>query len=310
MIRDYSKWSAHVTSLLESAFFWARSRRAELRTAALAIAMLLFIGGLTLSVRARHDLLLNIDYGPILLIMMVTLPAGLILSAVDFQVLCRLAGTQTSFRTAVETTLYARAVNLLPVPGSLAVRMGVLKGKGVALRRSGTLMVLFTLIWTGTSLLVAAPWLLVRSSPVFGFVFAALGLTVLGGAAAFSRQQNVSVQSFATVFVLRLGFVAMDAVALSFAFIAFRIAISVDQTTVLVVASSLSALFPAGIGVREAIVALLSPLAQVEVATGFLAAALLRLVGITFMTIITLLIIIPRVYVSRSARRKGSSRNV
>ena len=263
---------------------WARARRRRIRPVALGIALALFFGGLVLSVAARPETLVRVDPLPLLLVAFGTLPLSLLLGALDFRLMARLAGVQVGYAVAIETVLYSRALNLLPVPGSLTVRLAVLKGSGATLARAGGLSLLFTAVWAGLGLCFSAIFLS-SHAPWLAGGFAVVGTGLLAICALAGRTRGVGGQAFLAISALRLGFVVIEATTLLLGLRALGVSADFGQSAILVAASSITTLFPAGIGVRETLVAALAPLAGIPAAVGFLAAAALRGVGLAFLAI-------------------------
>ena len=267
----------------EHAFTWLAEQRARLHRVALVIALLLFAGGLFLSLRANPDILSRADPVPLLGLVLITLPLGLALNALDFQVMARICEARVGFWPAFRISVYSRAANMLPIPGSMAVRMGVLKAHGVTFRRGGGLILLFTLIYGAMGFCYSAVWLSFQAPVLLAAAFGVTGTAMLGLAAVLVDRAMIAWPQITRAAALRLGIVAMDALALMFALHAVGVAIGYEKTAILVVAGFLASLFPAGIGIKESVVALLSPIAGIDPAAGFLAAAAARVVSTGFL---------------------------
>lgn len=268
-----------------SAIAWLSLHRAMLKRLGLGVALCLFAGGLFLSLRANPDILGHLRAGPLLIIFSVTLPAGMALSALDFQVLARLSGATIGFWSAVQVNIYSRAANMLPIPGSIAVRMAVLKGHGTAFHRSGGLILLMTAIWGGIGFCFSAAWLAIQAPPALAGAFAAIGIAILTACAVVAHRKRLDWPLLSQAAGLRFALVVVEALALMLALRAIGVDAGYHQTAILVVASFMAGIVPAGIGVRETLIALLAPIAGIDPATGFLAATAARITGMTFLAI-------------------------
>jgi hypothetical protein len=161
-----------------------RQYKDRLRPIALVLALLLFCAGLFLSLRATPDLLTRINLAPLVLVFLVTIPVTIMASAIDFIFLARLSGVRVGLLPAIEVTLYTRAANMLPIPGSIAVRMAVLKTHGATFKKSGALMFLLTAIWGALGFCYSAAWLAGQAPSYLTILFALIGGLVLCGCAA------------------------------------------------------------------------------------------------------------------------------
>lgn len=281
-----------LTTILSGAFTWLVDNKRKFKPVALSLSLLLFSGGLFLSLRASPDILEHVEIGPFLVIVLVTAPAALAISAADFLLLARLAGVRVNFWQAVETTIYTRAANMLPVPGSMAVRMATLKGRGATFKRSGGLMFLFTAIWGGAGFCFSAVWLSVAGVPEFALLFAAIGIAILAACTVVVRRADLELRMVMAAAGLRFTLVALEAFTLMMAVRAIGVDAEYQQTAILVVASFLAGLMQIGIGVREALLAVLAPLAGIDAATGFLAGVAARIGGMTVLAISATIILI------------------
>jgi hypothetical protein len=266
-------------------FGWLSRHRARLNRIALAAALALFLGGLVLSLRASPDIVERASLLPLLGLVLITLPAGLALNALDFQLMARMCGTRVGFWPAFLVSVYSRAANMLPIPGSVVVRMGVLKAQGVTFRRGGGLILLFTPVFGGVGFCFSAVWLALQASQELALAFGAIGAALLGVSVVLAYRARLPWPLVSAAALFRLGLVALDALSLIFVLRAVGVEAAYQQTAILVVAGFLASLVPAGIGVRESVVALLSPIAGIDAASGFLAATASRVTGMAFLAI-------------------------
>ncbi len=276
LVSTLSRYAGH-------AFAWVSKNKLKLKPIAMLAALSLFCVGLFLSLRFSPDILGRIEIGPLLVILLITLPVGLMINAADFQVMAHLSGVTVKFRSAVEIVLYSRAASLLPIPGSFAVRMTVLKAKGATFKRSGGLMFLFTAIWGGIGFCFSAAWLTFQAPLFLTVAFATIGLALLSACYWFVHRTKMELHSVLTAAVLRFALIALEAITLMMAVRAIGVDAQYHQTAILVVAPFLAGIVPAGFGVRETLIALLAPIAGIDPATGFLAGVAARVSGMAFL---------------------------
>ena len=69
---------------------WFSRHKQRVKSIGLVVALALFCGGLIISLQASPDTWARIRIGPLLAILLVATPAGLVINAMDFQVLAGL----------------------------------------------------------------------------------------------------------------------------------------------------------------------------------------------------------------------------
>ncbi len=270
---------------------WVSHHREGLRPFLMMAAIALFCTGLFISLRAYPAILQQLQFGPLAVLLVAVLPLGLVINAIDFQILARLSDVKVSIWQSLVTIIYTRAANMLPIPGSIFVRMAVLKSSGAKFRKSGALMFLFTAIWGGIGFCFSSFWLLIYGAQFFAVVFAAIGVGILTVCLVTIKYKNLDGRKFLAVASLRFAIIVIEAFALMVAFHAIGADANYQQTAILVVASFIASVIPAGIGVRETLIAVLSPIAGIDPAIGFLAAATIRIVGVTFLIICSVFVL-------------------
>ena len=148
-------------------------------------------------------------------------------------------------------------------------------------------------LWGGLAFIYAGGWLLAGRAGSVGMILLFTGVTLTVLSAWLLLRANQSLSLLLTMAAVRISGIMLEALRMLLAVTAFGIGVGLDQTSTLVVASflgSLVAIAPAGFGVRELAVSLVSPLIGIEPQVGFLAATLNRLVGMTGLAIASLLL--------------------
>lgn len=280
---DQFSWLTVAAGLFNRARGWAVTHKRPLKLFALIVALTLFCGGLFLSLRAHPDILDSIKLAPLLVLLLIVSPIGVAISAVDFQLLGRLSGVAVGFWRAAEVTIYTRAANMLPIPGSMAVRMAILKGRGATFTRSGAMMFLFTAIWGGVGFCFSAFWLSFQAPPMLAAFFGVTGAVILAGCWIAVRRFRLDPMLVLQAAGIRFAVIALDAFALMVAIWAIGADAAFYQTATLVVSSFIASIVPAGLGVRETVIAIMAPVAGIDAATGFLAGAVVRFTVVAFL---------------------------
>lgn len=251
------------------------------RQVGLALALVLFVGGVIVSARAVPNLPERIELLPIALLLILGAPVTMVLGTVEFMLTARAAGRPITWRSAVEVTIYSNATNLLFAPAAYATKLAALKAHGVALKRGSASMILFAALWGGLAFLYAAAALAVQLKTELSVIFLTVSLALLIAAAVGFRRLGAAWSAPGTVAAMRLVSFPIEAFRYLLALWAVGSAAGFAQASVLVAGSFLGmivGIVPAGLGVRELVVGAMSPLVDVAPEIGFLAAALGRVV--------------------------------
>ncbi len=208
----------------------------------------------------------------------------------------RLLGRRIAVGDALRVSVLGTAANLAPLPGSVLVRTRALVDEQTGLKRAAGTTVTVGLAWLAASALAAGVLQPFAGRSVIGAVLVVVGLGLFGvvyglvrgavGSGALARLGAIAAVELATVAVgaLRLaGFVA-----------GMGFDVSADQAVGLTLAgvlASATGIFPAGIGVREGLVAAASPLLDLPAAVGLAAAAADRVAGLIVLAVLAAVIV-------------------
>lgn len=279
---------AELPVILDDAILWVTDRRATVRKYALAVALAFFAAGLVWAVRATPDLGRDFNFEPLILLLAIGAPISTVLSATETYAVSRIAGGPMRWRTCFELTIYSGAANMLPIPAGGLTKLVGMKAHGVGYRRGSAMLVLTFAIWGGLAFAYAGTALYLLAKPQVAVLFALGSVVLLVGAAAgfaqFGQWKLVVV-----IASMRLISFPLEAFRYLLALIAVGSAATYLQASTLVVGSFIAStivIAPAGIGMTEAVVAVLASLVGISAATGFLAAAvgrIVRLLGLALM---------------------------
>lgn len=248
-------------------------RSPAVRAALLAVAVALFAVLVVLAVRALPDDL-DVRWGFVALAA-ATVPVTVAVNALEYRRLAALADTDLTASESWRVSLAASAANLLPVPGSVAIRAAHLRRRGAAYGAIGRATSAVAATYLGVAL-AGAGALVVAEAPLTGAV--AIGLGLAAGAGAFLLARDGP--WLAGVAVVEVASVAVGGLRL------FLLLAALDEASAagaagLVLADVLAAMvgfLPGGLGLREVLAGLLGPLADVPAATAVVATALDRVI--------------------------------
>lgn len=243
----------------------------------LALSLIVFCAGAWWSFRSLDISPAQLRLAPLGIVALLMVPS-LLYSGLGLSLLARSAGTTIPVGRATVVGAYASLAELLPIPGGAIVRTGAVMKAGASLQRSSALVVVTAVLWialamigAGLSLLAAAPHL-------------AFPLLILGGVSTLA----ISVWLWSTAgtaiavatLLHRLAGIFLVGLRLQFAFAATHANAGFLETLPFVLANilgSASSIAPAGIGISEALAALVATTTALPPETAFLAVGLDRL---------------------------------
>ena len=254
--------------------------RANLRRAALFIAFCGFAAGLFWALASISDLWSRIAILPLVLLLAAGVPVTIALNAAEFRVMLEAAGASAPWRMALEVTIYTSAANLLPIPGGVITRLGGMRARGVGLKEGSWLILLFAGAWAGTAFSFSGAAIAPRDG-LLGALFLAAGLAFLILSMWSLRGRGAGYGLLGKILLIRVALQTVEMARLMLAFRALGTALPLAHAAVFAISSFVGtavSIIPAGIGINEGVTALLSPVIGLSPATGFLAAAVNRVV--------------------------------
>jgi hypothetical protein len=267
-------------SMLSRSVAWLSHRRRRVRQVTLLVALAVFLGGLILATRSIPDLYGRLRPGPFLLLVLIAIPATIALNAIETGLLFRMAGHPSRWIQVLETTINGSAANLLPIPGSALVRAGAMKASGIAIRRSSSFILCIAGVSGGVTFAYSGAALALQHQLHLGAAFIAFGLAVLTTCARVLRRLSASWAQLRDLVLVRIALLPAEALRLTLAAWAVGAKLTIAQASVFTIASFIGtgiSVVPAGLGVREALIAAISPLVGVSSSLGFLSAAVDRI---------------------------------
>jgi hypothetical protein len=279
--------------MLTDLISFVRDKRHALRKTGLVIAILIFVVGLILAIHNAPKEMLRLKV-PVLAAYAIFLPPiTYLLQSWELWLSAKAVGITLTRKQTIEIVVYSNAATLLPIPGGLFTRTAAFRANGVPVARSASVVVLFTAIAGSVSFAYSGLWVLARA-PLLGF--AELAIAAIGAAACIvlSRKLEVVGAILSKDIALRVLTVVFETGCFVVIFAAIGTSITMQQAAFLVVAGFIAmalTIFPSGLGVREAIIALISPIVGVDPATAFLAAAAGRIVGLVWMAALGIVVL-------------------
>ena len=208
-------------------------------------------------------------------------PLSLHLSARRFQDVAALYAADYDYPGAARVVIYGSLANLLPLPGALLVRVGALRAR-IGTRRSLFANGLAALYWLATSLLLLGAALLLVGQRGPGLAFAFGGLLTAAAAGAGALASGASARACSRLLLTQSLLSLVNLLRLWLICLALGFLVSPVLPAAVAVGgifASASGIAPGGIGIAEAIGALIAGYLQQEPELGFAMAALNRVLS-------------------------------
>jgi hypothetical protein len=251
----------------------------------LLVGALIFLGGAAFAVRDLELPPEGVRLAPVLVVAVLLVPMTIAVNATELVALGRLLGQRLGVRTAIRVVVLGTAANLLPLPGAAALRIQALAGGGATYAAATGVNLAAAFSWLGAAGAVGGVALVTEGRASLGVAVTAVGLTalILSSLVAW-RLATVDAPARPLVLLVaaELVTVVVHALRLVLLLAAIGAGTSFAAGTVVGTSGPLAAaagVFPAGLGVAEALAAGAGTLVAVPAAAAFAAAALNRLIG-------------------------------
>lgn len=230
-----------------------------------------------------------LEWVPILVVLLVAAPLSLALKAAEFVLAGRIADQRPSAGRALDVAVVSSAANLLPLPGSLLVTVRSLSEDGSTYGTALSASAVPGLAWLAITGVIGGTAIAIEGPAVLGAVTIVAGVAIGVGASMLFANTAPSAGRGALaagVIAVEAGWLAISALRLGLAVAALGVSIDPTQAVALSVAGALTVaigFFPGGLGVREALIAGLSPLIGLPFDTGVLIGSLDRVIWLLFL---------------------------
>ena len=257
--------------------------------------MLFLLVGIAISLDSNPEVLSDLDWRPLLVLVLVAVPVTIMLNAYEFVLIGRLVGREIGFATAIEISILGTAANLLPLPGATMVRVAALKAAGAGYGEGTKATLLVAGLWAGIAFVFAGAWLVRLGLGPIAVLFVVAGLAAWLGCFLASMRRCQGVELPVLLSLAKLLLVVTDVFRIYLCFLALGEDAHFAQVAAFAVAGvvgSAVSIVPAGLGVREAVSAALAPLVGLGAGMAFLAASLNRLLDLLTVLPIALLLLV------------------
>lgn len=267
---------------------WTRWRTPSprVRGVLLVVAIVVFLGGVTLSLQDLEVAPADLIWWPLVVVAVLGTPATIAVNAAELRAMARLTteGQAPSWGQAARVVVVATAANLLPLPGGALVRVHALRTAGASLGQATSVTLVAALLWVAVAVGVAGAAAVAWSPLVatLALLLAAAGIVATSVALRWTTARW-SLRGLAALALVELITTLIHAARLYLTLLALGVVASPAQALVLGAGAPLAAaagVFPAGLGLAELLSALLAPVVALPAAAGFAVTALARVIGL------------------------------
>ena len=218
--------------------------------------------------------------------------ATVALNGAEYIAQARIVGVDVAFLEGV-LSIVATAANMLPIPGSALVRTQALATSGGGYKKATATTVTVGAAWIGATATLAAILGVATGTAAAGAAVGAIGLGFLVFSYVLVRRAHPPTgvgDVFGRILAIEAGAAIVGALRFFGILYALGIDISAPQAMALALASviaSASGIFPAGIGIREALAGAIGAIVGLPAASGVAAAATDRVAGLLVLAVLT-----------------------
>jgi hypothetical protein len=236
----------------------ARAGSARSRRWLLAFALLLFVVISVASFRGLPDGV-RLHWWALPVLVLVTTPLTVLANSAEFRVMGAINGHVIGWLSAARLTVIAGAANLLPLPGGLVIRTQALRKAGSSYRHALAANAAAGLAWIAMGSLAIAALFVRDSHTRLGAALLAIGgLACLVAVRAILRRvgRTAATRYLAQLMVIELATVVVSGARIFLAFRLIGLTASAAQSIALTASQIIAAavgIFPAGLGLREAL---------------------------------------------------------
>ena len=241
--------------------------------------------------RSAHLSFSTIKWWAIAIDFVVAAPATLVLKMLEYDAAARLIGSRAGPRRALEVAVVSSAANLLPLPGSLLVTTRSLSEQGATYGSAAVASAIPGLAWLGLAGVIGGASIVIAGSALVGIAVGLGGIAAVVGAGAMFRRSAPArgrPQLALRIFVIETSWIGLSGLRLWLVLEAIGVHATPAQVLALAVAGAMSVaigFFPGGLGAREALIALLSPIIKLPLSEGVVLGVIDRVVWISFLSL-------------------------
>ncbi|MCK0128884.1 hypothetical protein [Erythrobacter sp. F6033] len=260
------------------------------RTVIIAVAVVIFVGGLAYSASSLDLKFSDLSLPYILLSAGLIIPIAFLYGALNFMVMARGAGQNIAFWPAFKVSCVAQFAEFLPIPGGAIVRGGALVRDGSGAANAAAHVMVNAVLWVACAALTAG--LALGLNNLIAILIACSGIAgiVICTGWLWSKAGPTLAMAALAMRIVGLGIAGLRILA---GFLVIGVSIAFFDLYPFVFAAilgSAASIAPGGLGISEAIAAAIATLSTIPPEAAFLAVAINRLIGFAVSGVATAII--------------------
>jgi hypothetical protein len=263
-----------------------RPQSPKVRRLLVAAATLVFVVATLAAWRALPPTDAPLSWLPLAVVAIIGMPALLVLNSAEYVIAVQAVGGRVGLAGALRLNVVASAANLLPIPGSILVRIQGLRNTGASYPAATASTAVVGVSWVALSVFAAGVLQVVVGAPGVGAVAAGVGVALALVAWTMARlQPGVAYTRSLTgrLLAVEVARVAVLAIRFHLLLLALGTSPTVAQSVALTIAVAVStavAVFPGGLGIRELSAAAIGPVVGLPASVSLVAVALDRVLSL------------------------------
>ncbi|MFT7597655.1 MAG: hypothetical protein ACI8TP_000575 [Acidimicrobiales bacterium] len=254
-----------------------RVRKTVPTSVALVLGIGLLIGSLLWSIPRSIDSISDVSLPILAVAALIGVPVMIALHSLEFVLLGKILDVSIGHQKAFSYSLVATISNSLPIPGASLVRIHVLTRSGVTIGQATRVQLLSAGVWAALSFSLLGA-IALTLQPLIGVVSLALGAGAF--VASMVVMRSVGGRHLAELVVIKMLIAVADSTRYFFVLAAIGVKATWLSSFTLSTAgllTSIVGIFPAGIGLREGLAAVLATAVRADAADLVAASAADRL---------------------------------
>jgi uncharacterized membrane protein YbhN (UPF0104 family) len=296
--RAQSRLSALLQGLferIESMRSSMRSRSRGMRRLMLVVSVVVFVVAMVLSYRSLPTTDRDIRWMPLAVVGLLGVPVLMMLNALEYAASAWVVGRRPTPHDAFRVAVFARAANLLPLPGSILVRSQALKTAGASYRHAFGITTAAGVLWLAAGAMCAGGWQIFLR-PWLGGVMLGVGITALTAGHLMVSTISADGSGYrhtARLFTIEVAMILVKAARFWLILVGLDMTADVGAAVALTLAGVLASavgFFPGGLGLRELLAAAIGPLVDLPAAAALLVTGLDRLIALPILALVAMVL--------------------
>jgi hypothetical protein len=262
--------------------------------------------------RSTNLSIADVNFAAIAAVFLIAAPVTLVLKMFEYDASLRLIGSHAAWRHALDVSVVSSAANQLPIPGSLLVTTRSLSERGATYGAALVATSIPGLAWLGLSGLIGGVAIVIAGGLVLGtivFAFGVLGLSAAGLMFRRNAPDHGRARLATRICTIEILWVVLSGFRFWLVLQAIHVSSTPAQVLSLAVVGAMSVavgFVPGGLGVRELLIAGLSPVIHLPVSEGILLGVIDRGVWLAFLSLAVVCIVASHARSRREHTRENS----